>query len=125
MIAINIKDKKLYDLIGQQKATPEEILRHLNSLDYFDSGQTGLSKRDNTEIIFGAYISDNRDWNKKMSEIFLREIDGRTQPDPNWESALDEMPHYLSGPFGRRRSGQECCFSFCYKKLEDWLEFIS
>ncbi|OIN85787.1 MAG: hypothetical protein AUJ12_08265 [Alphaproteobacteria bacterium CG1_02_46_17] len=124
LIAIYIKDQDLYHLIGKQKATTEQIMSHINSLDYFESGETGLSRRENAVRIFGACISIDDKWNKTLSKTFLEQIDGKAKSAANWEEDTNSMIHALADPFGRRYGTTQSCFFFCYNRLEEWLEFI-
>lgn len=123
LVAIYVKDQNLYHLIGQQRATPEQILTHLNSLSYFDAGQTGLSKRENMARVFGACICDDDDKNQKIAEMFLKEMDELTGGEAN-RARINQMPSDLYSPFGRMYPNQKSCFSFCYNRLEEWIEFI-
>lgn len=126
LIAIYIKDQKLYHLIGQQKATPEEILVHLSLLNYGVYGESGLRKDYYIQVVYGAYITDNAELNNKIADICLMEIRNRKHDSENPDQERQAMIEQLIAPLDKYRGmlHSTSCFGFCYNTLEDWREFV-
>ena len=66
----------------------------------------------NTATVLGAYLSENDDWNQRISEIYLKEIEGKSQGDVNWEMLVNETTRNLAAPFAHRYGAKNSVFIF-------------
>lgn len=122
LVAIYIKDRNLYHAIGQQKVTPEEILDHLNSLEF--EVRYPLNRDYYIRTVFGAAIFDDKNLNTKIADICLEELkDKPASGDLDKDRSL-QINNLLYPLYERSSLRPESFFSYCYRRLEDWLEFI-